>query len=195
MATNPSLKPYPASGAGAKIEAAAPTADAQQDLKTIRVSRTLAKHNRVVGDSELAEIIEQILQKLVAELPGILNWAINGYSEWRRIGLGTPKVVLDATAEYREEEDEVGEFISETCLLEGRIDRKVLYDAFKAWVTNRGIKFLMTQKAFAKRLRARGVQDGGKSTSKRFWRGITLRPEVELTAEHRLIHHIIPSLP
>ena len=111
-------------------------------------------------------------------------------------GLGTPKVVLDATAEYREEEDELGEFISETCLLKGRIERKVLYDAFKAWVINRGIKFPMTQKAFAKRLRARGVQDGGKDgTGKRYWRGIALRPEVELKAEHRLIHHIIPSLP
>src|SRR5205809_272751 len=37
-----------------------PTADAQRELKTIRVSRASAKHNRVVGECELGEIIEQI---------------------------------------------------------------------------------------------------------------------------------------
>ncbi len=130
------------------------------------------------------------------ELPGILNWAIEGYSEWRKTGLGMPDIVLNATAEYREEEDELGEFISEMCLLEkeGLIERKVLYDAFKAWVTNRGIKFPMTQKTFAKRLHVRGIQDGGKS-GKRRWKGITLRPEVELRADYTLIHRVTLAVP
>src|SRR5207248_1516364 len=110
--------------------------------------------------------------KLALERAGILNWAMQGYSEWRRIGLGTPKVVLDATAEYREEEDELGEFISETCVLKGSIERKLLYDAFKAWTTNRGIKFPLTQKAFTKRLHARGIQDGAKTNGKWYWKGI-----------------------
>src|SRR5207249_5697398 len=117
--------------------------------------------------------------KLALERAGILNWAMQGYLEWRRIGLGTPKVVLDATAEYREEEDELGEFISEVCLLEGCIERKLLYQAFQHWAERRGIKFPMTQKAFAKRLRARGIDDGGKSGERR-WKGITLRPFMEL---------------
>jgi hypothetical protein len=38
----------------------APTADAQRELKTIRVSRASAKHNRVIGHCELGEIVEQI---------------------------------------------------------------------------------------------------------------------------------------
>src|SRR6266446_2842565 len=42
------------------LSQAAPTADAQQELKTIRMSRASAKHNRVTGESELAEIIEQM---------------------------------------------------------------------------------------------------------------------------------------
>ena len=132
--------------------------------------------------------------KLEAERSGILNWAITGHSEWRRIGLGMPEIVRNATAEYREEEDELGEFISEVCLLEESIERKVLYGAFQTWVATRGIKFPMTQKAFAKRLRARGIDDGGKSGERR-WKGITLRPEVEISAEYRLIHRFTPALP
>ena len=42
------------------LSQAAPTAEAQPEVKSITVSRASAKHNRVIGESELAEIIEQI---------------------------------------------------------------------------------------------------------------------------------------
>ena len=40
--------------------------------------------------------------------------------------IGIPSTVVEATAEYREEEDEIGEFISEMCFDYGRCDRKLL---------------------------------------------------------------------
>lgn len=51
--------------------------------------------------------------RLEKELPGILNWAIQGYMRWQRDGLCTPQSVKDATMEYREEEDDLGQFISD----------------------------------------------------------------------------------
>lgn len=51
--------------------------------------------------------------KLLAELPGILNWAIEGYREWNEQGLNPPDSVRAATAQYRKESDVLGAFIEE----------------------------------------------------------------------------------
>ena len=52
-------------------------------------------------------------QKLRAELPGILNWALSGCLEWQETGLGEPPIVQEATAGYRNEMDVVGQFLEE----------------------------------------------------------------------------------
>ena len=71
----------------------------------------------------------------------------------------------EATAEYREEEDEIGEFISEMCFDYGRCDRTPLYAAYKDWTGMGGTKFPLF-----KRLRSRGVGDGGKLANRVFGR-------------------------
>ena len=40
-----------------------------------------------------------LADKLVAEWPGILRWAIDGCLEWQRVGLAPPPAVVEATAE------------------------------------------------------------------------------------------------
>ncbi len=52
-------------------------------------------------------------RKLLDELPGILNWALEGYAEWRRIGLAPPPSMLLAKDDYRDEEDSLGSFLDE----------------------------------------------------------------------------------
>ena len=58
----------------------------------------------------------QLTKKFKAELPGILNWAIQGYRDWRKAGLTIPQGIEAATNEYRDEEDLIGQFINERCL-------------------------------------------------------------------------------
>jgi putative DNA primase/helicase len=58
---------------------------------------------------------QQLLAKLQAELPGILNWATRGCMEWQREGLCPPPIVVDAVKSYREESDILGRFIDERC--------------------------------------------------------------------------------
>jgi putative DNA primase/helicase len=53
--------------------------------------------------------------KLLAELPGILNWCLAGCLEWQRTGLVTPAAVADAVASYRNQSDTMGRFIEECC--------------------------------------------------------------------------------
>ncbi|PWT84458.1 MAG: hypothetical protein C5B58_04680 [Acidobacteria bacterium] len=118
----------------------------------------------------------ELLKKLLEEMPGILNWAIKGCVEWQKNGLGTPKIVADATADYREEEDVIGEFIAERCVCGGRVERSDLYSAYKIWAEcSAGIKWPLGPKAFAKRLRRPGITET--KSGERYWVGISLIPQ------------------
>lgn len=81
-----------------------------------------------------------LLEKLVAELPGILNWAIDGCLVWQRDGLRPPEQVLAATARYREEQDALGDFLSSRCsrVAGARVGAKQLYDDYVAWCAEAG---------------------------------------------------------
>lgn len=57
-------------------------------------------------------------QKLLSEYSGIFNWMIEGYNEWQKIGLKPPEVVKEATQLYRDEEDDIGQFIKNECVIE-----------------------------------------------------------------------------
>jgi putative DNA primase/helicase len=118
----------------------------------------------------------KLLEKLLQELPGILSWAIKGCLEWQKNGLGTPLAVLDATADYREEEDELGDFIAERCIPGGQAERSELHTEYKNWAEACGIKMPMRHKDFAKRIRVRPGISESKSNGKRYWDGIALRP-------------------
>ena len=52
-------------------------------------------------------------EKLSAELPGILNWAIRGCLEWQKRGLESPESVKAATASYRSEMDYFTTFLDD----------------------------------------------------------------------------------
>jgi len=68
-------------------------------------------------------------------------------------------------------------FIAEVCIPGGRVDRKQLYAAYQIWARDAGTRMPLRQKAFAKRLRARKIKDGGKSGGIRYWEGISLSKE------------------
>lgn len=54
-------------------------------------------------------------EKLREELPGILNWALEGSKSIRSKGLQTPQEIKRATDRYRNEEDIIGQFIRDNC--------------------------------------------------------------------------------
>jgi hypothetical protein len=56
------------------------------------------------------------------------------------------------------------------CFDYGRCDRKLLYAAYKDWTGMGGTKFPLKHKAFAKRLRSRGVGMAGKLANSVFGR-------------------------
>jgi putative DNA primase/helicase len=81
-------------------------------------------------------------QKLRAEASGILAWLVRGCLDWQRIGLNPPEAVLAATRDYQAEEDILGHFIDDRCILGDSIEVKssALYKAYVAWCDENGHK-------------------------------------------------------
>jgi hypothetical protein len=72
-------------------------------------------------------------QKLEAEWPGILVWAIQGCLEWQRIGLAPPPAVLDATEGYLADEDAIGRFLDERCETGDMLAMEEVKELFASW--------------------------------------------------------------
>jgi putative DNA primase/helicase len=94
---------------------------------------------------------------LLGELPGILNWAIEGCLRWQEDGLQFPISVTDATNEYRTDSDQTLRFITEDCIVGAFASGRArnLYTAYRKWATEAGEEFV-TETAFGRRLSEHG---------------------------------------
>jgi putative DNA primase/helicase len=95
--------------------------------------------------------------RLKAELPGILAWAIAGCLEWQERGLAPPSVVQDATIAYLEAEDALAAWIEDAG--EHKPDTwessQALYRSWKSWCDRAG-EHAGSLKKFSQRLEDRG---------------------------------------
>lgn len=93
--------------------------------------------------------------KLKAEMSGILNWALEGFSDWQADGrLVVPKAVSEATNEYRDDMDLVAQFISEEYILGDASDQvrsSQLYKHYKDWCKSSRVQ-IKSDKEFKKSL-------------------------------------------
>ena len=82
-----------------------------------------------------AEKDETLGDKLRAEYPGILAWAVRGCLDWQRDGLGYPDAVRVASEAYRARMDNIGQFLKE--MTERHPTTSVaasrLYSAYETW--------------------------------------------------------------
>jgi putative DNA primase/helicase len=70
----------------------------------------------------------------VKELPGILNWALEGWRRFQSEGLVIPAEITTATKEYRDSQDIVGEWFKDSLEKgEGAIRGMTLYENFKEY--------------------------------------------------------------
>jgi putative DNA primase/helicase len=83
-----------------------------------------------------------LLDKLTAELPGILAWAVRGNAIWQRIGIAAPEIVAEATGEYRTEQDTIGQFLIDCCEVGASYEVAAgsLYRAYEAWAKQLGLR-------------------------------------------------------
>jgi len=119
------------------------------------------------------EMNRNLKDDLKKELPGILNWAIKGCQKWQESGLGEPDEIRQATADYKAEQDKLGEFLVERCFLnpELKTPASLLLDAYQEWSGDKA----MTAKMFGKLLNKKGYLSQHERSGW-FYYGIGLSP-------------------
>ncbi len=87
--------------------------------------------------------------KLKAEAGGILKWAIKGCLEWQKEMLNPPERVLATTDEYFQNEDTIGNFFDERCILNpyARVRTTSLYKQYQQWAAQTG-EYALSRKRF-----------------------------------------------
>lgn len=114
-------------------------------------------------------------RKLLAELPGILAWAVRGCLAWQRDGLKVPPAVEAATTAYKLESDTLAAFLAECTTQDpqGETQASLLYAAYKTWCDDNSEK-PMTGTLFGRRLGERGIDKYTDRARHTFYLGLTL---------------------
>lgn len=118
----------------------------------------------------------KLSEKLSLEMPGILNWAIEGCMKWQKMGLNEPKKVSKATGDYKEEMDIIGPFLFERCYVDvaQKISAKELYEVYSNWCYQNG-EFALKNRAFYRVLETQGFKKERGAGNKYFIIGVTLQ--------------------
>ena len=104
---------------------------------------------------------KRLPEKLLAELPGILNWALEGCRQWveasksSRSGLPECKAVRTATQEYRTEQDRLTVFLDDcTYPSAGQtLQAAVFYRIYRAWAQDNGERFPVSSQRFGREMK------------------------------------------
>lgn len=117
----------------------------------------------------------KLTEKLKAELPGILQWAVEGTKEWRRHGLNPPKQVKAAVDDYRDEMDTLGHWLAEYCTFgsESKTESSSLYQSYKSWCQLNG-HYPQSTTRFGTTLGERGLKKTKAGNIS--WEGIGFKP-------------------
>jgi putative DNA primase/helicase len=124
-----------------------------------------------------------LTERLLAELPGILNWAIAG---WRRLTergyFAQPRSALDAAQQLEELGGPINAFLRERCEIGSsyRVDVDDLYSAYRDWCGGQGQDRPGTKQTFGRDLHAaipglRVVQPRDGKDRWRYYQGVRLK--------------------
>jgi putative DNA primase/helicase len=117
-------------------------------------------------------------ERLRAEWPAILRWAIDGCLSWQRVGLDAPHTVRAATQDYLEDEDAPSLWMEECAVREPDAWEAsgTLFASWRTWAEAAG-EFVGSKRRFSNLLQERGFEPE-KSGGVRGYRGIRLnRPD------------------
>ena len=120
----------------------------------------------------------KLTEKLLKERDGILAWAVAGCLLWRAEGLKPPKVVVDATDEYFDEEDAIGEFIDEECQRhrQAKVSVADTFQRWQEWANRRG-EYVGTSRWLMQQLCNRGLERTRLHGGVKGLAGLSLKPK------------------
>jgi putative DNA primase/helicase len=112
---------------------------------------TILQFNRTFAKQEQDP---QLKGKLLAELPGILNMALDAYAMALTDGFAAPASSEAAKQEWRQEADQVAQFVDEVCTRDAKAKATSteVFNAYRNWAQDNGINKTMSQKGLRQRL-------------------------------------------
>ncbi len=117
-------------------------------------------------------------EKLKAEWPGILRWAINGCIAWQRDGLNPPPAVTLATDEQIDGDDYIGQWLhDESIIAPGAwASNRTIHESYSCWARDNGGPE-MSMNSLGRRLRGYKLLKGfgGRDGKQRGWIGRTFK--------------------
>jgi putative DNA primase/helicase len=132
----------------------------------------------------------RLVEKLLLEAPGVLNWMLDGLRMWLDRGLVLPSEVQSATEDYRSDSDPLGRFL-EACTKQDigkRVQSSEMHALFCAWAKANG-ETEWSSKGLAAALKERGL--AAKKSVNVYWLDISLTKRVFdfIDAEGKPIRH------
>lgn len=133
---------------------------------------TILKFERTFAPHEQDPLLKE---KLLTELPGILNLALSAYARALRSGFTAPASSEDAKRDWRLEADQVAMFVDDACERDPHFSTPTgeVFNAYKAWASNNGISKTVSLRAMRDRLTNLGF-DARRSNKSRFVVGLRL---------------------
>ena len=115
-------------------------------------------------------------RRLMPELAGILNWAIDGVRAYLKEGLNPPAAVRAATDEYRHDMDVVGQWIEERCVRHpgANTPSKAAYKDYEFWAEDE-IGWTLSQVRWRRTVSEHGFEAAKGTHGERIIRGLRLK--------------------
>jgi len=84
------------------------------------------------------QVDPNLMEKLRAEYPGILAWAVRGCLSWQQHGLPMPSVVKEGTERWRGFADVIKRFVIDCCELDPRaqVAASEIYETYDVWCSD-----------------------------------------------------------
>lgn len=138
---------------------------------------------------------KQLKDQLRAELPGILNWIIQGSRIWLAEGLNPPELVKSATTAYRHESNPLTPFIDSCCYRDDhlRLQAGPAFEAYTKFCQGEQVDSWkrLSDKRFAKEMRKMFKVSEGRHT---FYLGLGLKTSGSIVSASETTDLLIPKV-
>lgn len=148
-------------------------------VKLVNFPRTFYNEDGSAMEETEKELPRYLIEN---EMPGILNWILEGARQFKLVGLSEPGSMREAVKEYREETDPVLQFVTEAtedgtiqCEPEAEMTMTSAYTTYATWAKNNNMRPIGKNK-FGGRLEELGFKAVRAPSGIRMRAGMRLNP-------------------